>query len=222
MRRGLLTLLIGLGLSGGLAAQGPPAAPVNVDAQGVALHGYDAVAYFTQGKAVAGSPQFEHAWNGAKWRFATAAHRDSFVKVPEQYAPQFGGYCTNGIVYGTSATTWQLDDAEYARMLVRSQRESRSLARRALAVELRRRGIGDEEAAAALADVDPDAEEEAARELLRRRWRSGPGLDPQVQSRRAVAMLARKGYSPGLSAKLVREMVDDRGSEPWDPTGSAD
>lgn len=115
-----------------------------------------------------------------------------------------------------------IDDAEYARMLVRSQRESRSLARRALAVELRRRGIGDEEAAAALADVDSDAEEEAARELLRRRWRSGPGLDPQVQSRRAVAMLARKGYSPGLSAKLVREMVDDRGSEPWDPTGSAD
>lgn len=115
-----------------------------------------------------------------------------------------------------------IDDAEYARMLVRSQRESRSLARRALAVELRRRGIGDEEAAAALADVDPEAEEESARELLRRRWRSGPGLDPQVQSRRAVAMLARKGYPPGLSAKLVREMVDDRGSEPWDPTGSAD
>lgn len=115
-----------------------------------------------------------------------------------------------------------IDDAEYARMLVRSQRESRSLARRALAVELRRRGIGDEDAAAALADVDSDAEEEAARELLRRRWRSGAGLDPQVQSRRAVAMLARKGYSPGLSAKLVREMVDDRGSEPWDPTGSAD
>jgi hypothetical protein len=93
MRRGLLTLLIGFVLSGGLTAQGPPAAPVNVDAQGVALHGYDAVAYFTQGKAVAGSAQFEHTWSGARWRFASAANRDSFATAPEQYAPQFGGYC---------------------------------------------------------------------------------------------------------------------------------
>lgn len=93
MRRGLLTLVIGLVLSGGTAAQGPPAAPVNVNAEGVALHGHDAVAYFTQGKAVPGTAHFEHTWNGARWRFATAANRDLFVKQPEQYAPQFGGYC---------------------------------------------------------------------------------------------------------------------------------
>lgn len=93
MRRGLLTLLIGLVLSGVTAAQGPPAAPVNVDAEGVALHGHDAVAYFTQGKAVPGTAHFEHTWNGARWRFATAANRDLFARSPEQYAPQFGGYC---------------------------------------------------------------------------------------------------------------------------------
>lgn len=76
-----------------LAAQGPPATPINVDAHGVALHGSDAVAYFTDGKAVAGSPQFEFAWRGATWRFASAANRDRFAKAPDAYAPQFGGYC---------------------------------------------------------------------------------------------------------------------------------
>ena len=110
-----------------------------------------------------------------------------------------------------------IDDAEYAQMLVRSQRESRSLARRGLAMELRRRGIGDEEAAAALSAVDDEAEEASARELLRRRWRSGPGVDPTAQARRALGMLARKGYPSGLSSRLVREMVDDSGLEPWDP-----
>lgn len=77
----------------GLTAQGRPATPINVDAKGVALHGYDAVAYFTDGKAVAGLPQFETAWSGATWRFASAANRDRFARTPEQFAPQFGGYC---------------------------------------------------------------------------------------------------------------------------------
>jgi regulatory protein len=99
-----------------------------------------------------------------------------------------------------------VDDAEYARMLVRSRRESRGLAGRALAVELRRKGIDDEIAAEALSEVDPGAEEEVARELVRRRWR--PGVDPTVQVRRTLAMLARKGYPSGLSRRVVAEMVD--------------
>ena len=74
-------------------AQGPPRTPINVDAQGVALHGRDAVAYFTDGKAVSGSASFEHRWSGAIWRFATAANRDAFAAAPERYAPQYGGYC---------------------------------------------------------------------------------------------------------------------------------
>ena len=102
-----------------------------------------------------------------------------------------------------------IDDAEYARTLVRSQRESRSLARRALAMELRRKGIDDETAATALSEVDADLEEQAGRDLVRRRWR--PGTDPTVQARRIFAMLARKGYPSGLSRRLVAEMVDDRG-----------
>jgi regulatory protein len=113
-----------------------------------------------------------------------------------------------------------IDDAEYARMLVRSQQESRGLARRALAVELRRKGIDDETAAEALADVDLDTEEAAARELVRRRWR--PGTDPKVQARRIAAMLGRKGYPPGLSRRLIAEMVDDRGNPLAEPGAEDD
>lgn len=108
-----------------------------------------------------------------------------------------------------------IDDAEYARMLVRAKRESRGLATRALAVELRRKGIDDELAADALAAVDPEDEEATARELVRRRWR--PGLDPAVQSRRMLAMLGRKGYPSGLSRRVVAEMGDDRERPMPDP-----
>lgn len=109
-----------------------------------------------------------------------------------------------------------IDDAEYAHMLVRSKRESRGLARRALAMELRRKGVGETEAADALATVDDEAEEESARRLLERRWRAGRDLDPQVRARRAVSMLARKGYSAGLATRLVRELMDGEAREAWD------
>jgi hypothetical protein len=59
----------------------------------VAAGGYDVVAYFTAGRPVIGSPSFEHAWKGAKWRFATAASRDAFAAEPERYAPAYGGHC---------------------------------------------------------------------------------------------------------------------------------
>ena len=74
-------------------AQGAPAAPINVGADGVALHGYDPVAYFTNGKPVPGTAQFEYTWSDVKWRFSSAANRDAFAKAPSMYAPQFGGYC---------------------------------------------------------------------------------------------------------------------------------
>ena len=113
-----------------------------------------------------------------------------------------------------------IDDAAFAQMLVRSQRESRGLARRGLAVELRRRGVGNAEATAALDDVDPEAEAATAAELLRRRWRDD--VDVTTQARRAMAMLARKGYPPGLSRRLVAEMVDDRGGRRWEDTPGVD
>lgn len=100
-----------------------------------------------------------------------------------------------------------VDDAEYARAFVRSKRASRGLGRRALAVELRGAGIGEDDAADALDQVDEDAERETARELVRRKWR--PGLDTVTQTRRLLAMLARKGYSYGLSRQVLDEMRDD-------------
>jgi hypothetical protein len=64
---------------------------VNRDRHGVAIDGYDPVAYFVDDKPVRGLTEFEHSWNGARYRFATAANRDRFASSPESFAPQYGG-----------------------------------------------------------------------------------------------------------------------------------
>lgn len=96
---GLVLLLVAAAAGGFLILRSMglfASAPVYANADG-AIGGYDPVAYFTQGQAVAGSPEFTHTWNGASWRFASAAHRDAFAAEPDQYAPQFGGYCAKAI-----------------------------------------------------------------------------------------------------------------------------
>jgi YHS domain-containing protein len=70
----------------------------------VAIKGYDPVAYFTQNQAVEGSPQYSHHWLGATWYFASAEHRDMFMRDPAKYAPQYGGYCADGVSFGTVTT----------------------------------------------------------------------------------------------------------------------
>jgi len=105
-----------------------------------------------------------------------------------------------------------VDDADYARTLVRTRHAERGLSRRAIAVELRRRGIADDVAGEALTEVDEDDEEKAARELVRRRLAATSGLDPQVRARRTYAALGRKGYPPGLVARLVREALAAEGA----------
>ncbi len=77
--------------------------PVNTTLFGVAIKGYDPVAYFTQGKPAKGDSDFETEWNGATWRFASAAHRDAFRATPEKYAPQYGGYCAWAVSQGYTA-----------------------------------------------------------------------------------------------------------------------
>lgn len=69
-------------------------------ATGVAINGYDTVAYFTDGKPVKGSDAFVREWNGAKWKFASQQHLDLFKAAPEKYAPQYGGYCAYGVSQG--------------------------------------------------------------------------------------------------------------------------
>jgi len=66
---------------------------VNRDRDGLAIQGYDAVAYFEQGKPVQGLPALESVHEGARYRFATAEHKRAFDAAPERYVPQYGGYC---------------------------------------------------------------------------------------------------------------------------------
>ncbi len=75
------------------SAGGQPRILVNRDKDGLALQGYDPVAYFTDGKPVKGDARFRSAWNGAVYRFASADHKALFDAEPAKYEPQFGGYC---------------------------------------------------------------------------------------------------------------------------------
>lgn len=66
--------------------------PINTNWRGLAVKGYDPVAYFTLGQPVKGKSKFEYKWKGAKWRFSNAEHLNLFSSDPEKYAPQYGGY----------------------------------------------------------------------------------------------------------------------------------
>jgi YHS domain-containing protein len=99
-----------------LAAPILAVAPVNHDRSGLALQGYDAVAYFTDGRPVPGKAEFTHPWNGATWRFASREHRDLFAAAPEKYAPQYGGYCAKAVSENNTAAidpqAWKIVDGK--------------------------------------------------------------------------------------------------------------
>jgi YHS domain-containing protein len=73
---------------------------VNTDKTGLALYGYDAVAYQTDSSARKGSEEFTAMYDGATYRFATAANRDAFQAAPDKYLPAYGGYCAYGVTRG--------------------------------------------------------------------------------------------------------------------------
>ena len=77
--------------------------PVNKSSEGLALRGYDAVAYFQEGEAAEGRAEFAHEWNGARWLFKSAENRDAFARAPEEFAPQYGGYCSYAVSRGYTA-----------------------------------------------------------------------------------------------------------------------
>jgi regulatory protein len=103
-----------------------------------------------------------------------------------------------------------IDDRAFARAWVTSRHHGRGLARRALATELRHKGVDADAVGAALADLDPDTEAATARALVERKLRSAPAGSPDSLIRRLVGMLARKGYPPGLAIRVVREVMADR------------
>ncbi len=100
-----------------------------------------------------------------------------------------------------------IDDAAYAEAWVSSRHAGRGLAPRALAEELRRKGVDRETAGRALATLDADAEEEVARMLVQRKLRSMRGLEPAVATRRLLGMLARKGYPSDMAFRVIRDEI---------------
>jgi hypothetical protein len=96
----ILTLLC----AAGLGAPALATSPVNKSLLGgVAIEGYDPVAYFTEGRPVEGRREHSYEWRDATWRFATAGNRELFAKEPERYAPRYGGYCAWAVAHGYTA-----------------------------------------------------------------------------------------------------------------------
>ena len=97
---GILTMVGTLLLAAGSAwgEEGPVYAP-----DGVAIHGYDPVAYFTEEAAVPGDPANAYEWSGATWHFASRENLELFAQEPEKYAPQYGGYCAWAVSRGSTA-----------------------------------------------------------------------------------------------------------------------
>ncbi|MEP6637646.1 MAG: YHS domain-containing (seleno)protein, partial [Acidobacteriota bacterium] len=88
-------LVLGVGLVARAHAQSKRL--LNLDKSGVAVQGYDPVAFFTDGKPVKGNWQFTSSLKGATYYFASAEHKAAFDKEPAKYEPQFGGYCAYGL-----------------------------------------------------------------------------------------------------------------------------
>lgn len=104
-----------------------------------------------------------------------------------------------------------IDDAMFARMWVESRHAGRGLARKALAHELRRRGVDAAVVDEAVGELPADQEEAMARELVIRRLPATRGLDPRSRTRRLAGLLARRGYSAALAARVVREALESEG-----------
>ena len=93
------------------AAEGAVFAP-----GGVAINGYDPVAYFTDARPVEGEARFASRWNGVEWRFASADNQAAFEADPARYAPQYGGYCAYAVANNYTASTdpdaWSVEDGK--------------------------------------------------------------------------------------------------------------
>lgn len=101
---GALALGVGLACLAGSAGATPGLNEkfVSDPSTGIALYGFDPVAYFTEGRAVRGRRDVEAEWNGAAWRFANEANRAVFLSSPETYAPRFGGYDPSAVADGVA------------------------------------------------------------------------------------------------------------------------
>lgn len=89
---------------------------VSKTSDGLAIKGYDAVAYRTIDGAVQGKPEYEYAWKGAKWLFASPENRERFAASPETFEPEYGGYCawslSEGTVMEADPEVWKIVDGK--------------------------------------------------------------------------------------------------------------
>ncbi|MFF1308899.1 recombination regulator RecX [Streptomyces sp. NPDC058307] len=106
-----------------------------------------------------------------------------------------------------------INDSAFAEAWVESRHHGRGLARRALAQELRTKGVDPTLIDAAVSQLDSEQEETTARELVDRKLRATRGLDRDKRLRRLAGMLARKGYSEGLALRVVRQALEEEGEE---------
>jgi YHS domain-containing protein len=97
-------IFVSLALSGSVYAQTPRVKQYNLD-KGLAIQGYDPVAYFTQNKAVEGNKQLVATTEGVTYRFASAANRELFLKDSKKYEPEYGGWCA----YAMGATNEKVE-----------------------------------------------------------------------------------------------------------------
>lgn len=106
-----------------------------------------------------------------------------------------------------------INDSAFADAWVESRHHGRGLARRALAQELRTKGVDSTLIDTAVAQLDSEQEEATARELVARKLRSTRGLDRDKRLRRLAGMLARKGYPEGMALRVVRQALEDEGED---------
>ena len=104
------------GCKASVATGSAPVEPFFKFEEGLALKGYDPVAYFTERKPEIGLGEFEAEWEGSKWRFASAQNRETFLGAPEKFAPQYGGYCSWAASHGYTAKgdpeAWKIVDGK--------------------------------------------------------------------------------------------------------------
>ncbi|MFI7351778.1 recombination regulator RecX [Streptomyces sp. NPDC049936] len=106
-----------------------------------------------------------------------------------------------------------INDSAFAEAWVESRHHGRGLARRALARELRTKGVDSALIDVAVSRLDSEQEEETARELVARKLRATSGLDRDKRLRRLAGMLARKGYPEGMALRVVRQALEEEGED---------
>lgn len=113
---GLLSVLVIAIILANHALAGDEVKIVSAGESGVAIKGYDTVAYFTEQRAVKGKEEFEFSWEGVRWLFSSSANRDLFAADPERFIPQYGGHCALGMAAGRvgkiNPEVWKIVDGK--------------------------------------------------------------------------------------------------------------